>query len=53
MDDLDRLFRDAGAHWRASQPPAPEIDDVALANAPRCTLGWPVAAAAGAMGAGA
>lgn len=53
MDDLDRLLRDAGAHWRASQPPPPEIDDVALANAPRGTFGWPVVAAAGAMGAGA
>jgi hypothetical protein len=53
MDDLDRLLRNAGAHWRASQPPPPEIDDVALANAPRSTFGWPVLAAAGAMGAGA
>jgi hypothetical protein len=53
MDDLDRLLRDAGARWRASQPPPPEVDDVALANAARSTFGWPVVAAAGAMGAGA
>lgn len=53
MDDLDRLLRDAGAQWRASQPPPPEIDDVALTNAPRGTFAWPVVAAAGAMGAGA
>lgn len=53
MDDLDRLLRDAGAHWRASQPPPPEIDEVALATAPRGTFGWPVVAAAGALGAGA
>ncbi len=53
MDDLDRLLSDAGAHWRASQPPPPAIDDVALANAPRGTFGWPGVAAAGAMGAGA
>lgn len=53
MDDLDRLLRDSGAHWRASQPPPPEIDDVALANAPQGTFGWPVVAAAGAIGAGA
>lgn len=52
MDDLDRLLRDAGARWRASQPPPPEIDDVALDNAGRATFGWPVVAAAGAMGAG-
>lgn len=53
MDDLDRLLRDAGARWRASQPSPPEVDDVALANAPRGTFGWPAVAAAGAMGAGA
>jgi hypothetical protein len=53
MDDLDRLLRDAGARWRASQPPPPEVDDVALANTPRSTFGWGVVAAAGAIGAGA
>ena len=53
MDDLDRLLRDAGARWRASQPPPPELEHVALANAARSTFGWPVVAAAGAMGAGA
>lgn len=53
MDDLDRLLRDAGARWRASQPPPPEVGDVALANAARSTFGWPALAAAGAMGAGA
>lgn len=51
MDDLDRRLRDAGARWRASQPPPPEVNDVALANAPRSTFGWLVVAAAGAMGA--
>jgi hypothetical protein len=53
MDDLDHLLRDAGARWRASQPPPPAVDDVALANAQQSTFGWPVVAAAAAMGAGA
>lgn len=53
MDDLDHLLREAGGRWRGSQPPPPEIDDVALANAPRSIFGWPVVAAAGAIGAGA
>jgi len=52
MDDLDRLLRDAGARWRASQPPPPEIDDAALVKVGRNTFGWQVVAAAGAMGAG-
>lgn len=53
MDDLDHLLRDAGARWRASQPPPPEIDDIALVIARRRTFRWPVLAAAGAIGAGA
>jgi hypothetical protein len=53
MDDLDHLLRSAGASWRASQPPTPEIDDVALGNAARSTFGWPMLAAAGVLGAGA
>lgn len=52
MDDLDHLLHEAGARWRASQPPPHEIEDVALANAGRSTFGWPVVAAAGAMSAG-
>lgn len=53
MDDLDHLLRDAGARWRASQPPPPEVDDVAIVNAERRTFGWPVVAAAGLIGAAA
>ena len=53
MDDLDHLLRDAGGRWRASQPAPPEVDEVALANAPRSTFGWPVVAAAAALGAAA
>lgn len=53
MDDLDRLLRDAGARWRGSQPPPPMLDDVALANVAQSTFGWPMLAAAAAMGAGA
>lgn len=53
MDDLDRFLRDAGARWRASQPPPPEVDEAALANAASSTFGWPALAAAGAVGAGA
>jgi hypothetical protein len=51
MDDLDRLLRDAGAHWRAAQPPPPAIGDFAPLNARQVTAGWPSLAAAGAMGA--
>lgn len=53
MDDLDRLLSDAGAHWRASQPPPPEVDAVEVGSAARRTFGWPVVASAGAVGAGA
>jgi hypothetical protein len=53
MDDLDRLLSDAGARWRASQPPPPDVDDVGVANAGRSTFGWPVVATAAVMGAGA
>ena len=53
MNDLDHLLRDAGVRWRASQPPPPEVDNVAFANPQRSTFGWPAVAAAGAIGAGA
>ena len=51
MDDVERLLRDAGARWRASQPGPPQIGDVALVNARPHTFGWPVVAASAAMGA--
>lgn len=53
MDDLDRLLRDAGARWRASQPPPPDVDEADLDNVQGGTFGWPVVAAAAVLGAGA
>jgi len=35
MDDLDHLLREAGARWRAAQPPPPTIDDVSWTNGGR------------------
>lgn len=53
MDDLDRILRDAGLRWRASQPPPPDVDYVDLASAARSTFGWPAIVASAVLGAGA
>jgi hypothetical protein len=53
MDDLDRRLRDAGAQWRTTQPPSPEVDSEALANAGRMTFAWQLIATAGTLAAAA
>lgn len=35
MDDLDHLLREAGARWRAQQPPPRTIDDASLTDTGR------------------
>jgi len=43
MDDVDRLLNEAGARWRASQPPPPSIDDVSFVPArSRTHVAWSV-----------
>jgi hypothetical protein len=45
MDDLDEVLREAGARWRASQAPPPEIDDYTFPDVGRRTIGWQLVAA--------